>query len=75
MDAYVEPSLFSGKKGLIFGGVVLLHALIGYAFYSGLAAQCLDPPDPKANRQAVAATADNRGCAAIRSASGSRSHR
>ena len=37
MYKYEEPSLFSGKKGLAFLVVVLLHIVVGYGFYSGLA--------------------------------------
>jgi periplasmic protein TonB len=39
MYIYEEPSLFSGKRGLALLAVLLLHALIGYGFYSGLASR------------------------------------
>jgi protein TonB len=44
---YEEPSIFSGKKGLIFLFVIALHVVVGYGFYSGLArriAQTIIPP-------------------------------
>ncbi len=37
MYIYEEPSLFSGRRGVAFVIVILLHILVGYAFYSGLA--------------------------------------
>lgn len=39
MYTYEEPSLFSGKRGLAFLVVILLHVLIGYGFYNGLASR------------------------------------
>ena len=39
MYTYEEPSLFSGKRGLAFLAVILLHVLIGYGFYNGLASR------------------------------------
>jgi protein TonB len=47
MYKYEEPSLFSGKRGLALLVVILLHVIVGYAFYSGLAmrlAQNVIPP-------------------------------
>jgi protein TonB len=37
MYKYEEPSLFSGKRGIALLVVILLHVIVGYAFYSGLA--------------------------------------
>jgi len=37
MYKYEQPSLFSGKRGLALIAVIVLHVLIGWAFYSGLA--------------------------------------
>jgi periplasmic protein TonB len=39
MYNYEPPSLFSGKRGAAFIAVILLHILIVWGFYSGLAAQ------------------------------------
>jgi periplasmic protein TonB len=39
MYKYEEPSLFSGKRGIAFIVVVILHVIVGYAFYSGLASR------------------------------------
>jgi protein TonB len=39
MYKYEEPSLFSGKRGLAFLVVVLLHIGVGYGFYKGLASK------------------------------------
>jgi periplasmic protein TonB len=36
---YENPSLFSGRRGAAFVAVILLHVLIVYGFYSGLASQ------------------------------------
>ncbi len=47
MYNYEEPSMFSGKKGLILLFVLALHVVVGYGFYSGLArriAQTIIPP-------------------------------
>jgi protein TonB len=47
MYNYEEPSMFSGKKGAILIVVLLLHVIVGYGFYSGLArriAQTIIPP-------------------------------
>ena len=33
---YEEPSMFSGKRGVILIAVILLHIVVGYGFYSGL---------------------------------------
>ncbi|HUX73928.1 MAG TPA: energy transducer TonB [Steroidobacteraceae bacterium] len=37
MYTYQEPSLFSGKRGGALLAVILLHIVVGYGFYSGLA--------------------------------------
>ncbi len=37
MYKYEEPSLFSGRRGLALIAVILIHVLVGYGFYSGLA--------------------------------------
>ena len=37
MYKYEEPSLFSGRRGAAFIAVILLHCLIVWGFYSGLA--------------------------------------
>ena len=37
MSEYQPVSMFSGKPGAVFGAVVLLHLLMGYALYAGLA--------------------------------------
>src|SRR4029077_14784188 len=34
---YEEPSLFSGRRGGAFLVVILLHVVVGWAFYTGLA--------------------------------------
>jgi periplasmic protein TonB len=47
MYNYEEPSMFSGKKGLVFLFVIFLHVVVGYGFYSGLArriSQTIIPP-------------------------------
>jgi periplasmic protein TonB len=47
MYKYEEPSLFSGRRGLALLVVIILHVIVGYAFYSGLAsrlAQTIIPP-------------------------------
>ena len=37
MSEYQPVSMYSGKQGAVFGAVVLLHLLMGYALYIGLA--------------------------------------
>jgi protein TonB len=37
MSEYQPVSIYSGKRGAVFGAVVLLHVLMGYALYAGLA--------------------------------------
>jgi periplasmic protein TonB len=37
MYKYEEPSLFSGKRGVAFIVVILIHVIVAYGFYSGLA--------------------------------------
>jgi protein TonB len=37
MYKYEQPSMFSGKRGVAFGIVILLHIIVGYGFYTGLA--------------------------------------
>jgi protein TonB len=47
MYKYEEPSLFSGRRGVALLVVILLHVVVGYAFYSGLASrlvQTIIPP-------------------------------
>lgn len=47
MYNYEEPSMFSGKKGLVLLLVIGLHIVVGYGFYSGLArriVQTIIPP-------------------------------
>jgi protein TonB len=39
MYKYEQPSLFSGKRGLAFLFVILLHIVVGYGFYTGLASK------------------------------------
>ena len=39
MYKYEQPSLFSGKRGLAFIAVIILHVVVGYAFYTGLASK------------------------------------
>lgn len=47
MYQYEEPSIFSGRKGLILLVVLAMHVVVGYGFYSGLArriVQTIIPP-------------------------------
>jgi len=47
MYKYEEPSMFSGKRGVALLVVIILHVIVGYAFYSGLASrlvQTIIPP-------------------------------
>jgi protein TonB len=47
MYEYQEPSFFSGRRGVVFIIVVILHALMGYGLASGLATkivQTIIPP-------------------------------
>lgn len=37
MYKYEQPSLFSGKRGIALIAVIILHILVGWAFYTGLA--------------------------------------
>ena len=39
MYKYEEPSLFSGRRGIALLVVIILHVIVGYAFYSGLASR------------------------------------
>jgi periplasmic protein TonB len=39
MYGYEQPSLFSGKRGAAFIAVILLHIVIVWGFYTGLAGQ------------------------------------
>ncbi|MDP9084322.1 MAG: energy transducer TonB [Pseudomonadota bacterium] len=39
MYKYEEPSLFSGKRGLALLVVIILHVIVGYGFYTGLASK------------------------------------
>src|ERR1700691_30365 len=47
MYKYEEPSLFSGRRGAAFIAVILLHVVMVWAFYTGLAGklvQTIIPP-------------------------------
>src|ERR1039457_3059018 len=47
MYKYEEPPLFSGRRGIALVVVILLHVIVGWAFYTGLAsrlAQTIIPP-------------------------------
>src|ERR1022692_5011624 len=47
MYKYEEPPLFSGRRGIALLVVFLLHVIVGWAFYTGLAsrlAQTIIPP-------------------------------
>jgi protein TonB len=47
MYKYEEPSMFSGNRGLALLVVILLHVIVGYGLYSGLArrlVQTIIPP-------------------------------
>src|ERR1039458_837068 len=47
MYKYEEPSMFSGRRGGALLVVILLHVVVGWAFYTGLAkrlAQTIIPP-------------------------------
>jgi protein TonB len=47
MYKYEEPSMFSGKRGVALLIVILIHVIVGYGFYSGLASrlvQTIIPP-------------------------------
>src|SRR3984885_14796571 len=47
MYKHEEPSLFSGRRGGALLVVILLHVVVGWAFYTGLAkrlAQSIIPP-------------------------------
>jgi protein TonB len=47
MYKYEEPSMFSGKRGVALIVVIIIHVIVGYAFYSGLASrlvQTIIPP-------------------------------
>jgi protein TonB len=37
MYKYEEPSLFSGKRGVAFIVVIIIHIIVGFGFYTGLA--------------------------------------
>jgi protein TonB len=37
MYKYEEPSMFSGRRGAALLVVIIIHVIVGYAFYSGLA--------------------------------------
>ena len=41
MYRYEEPSMFSGKRGAVFIAVILLHVVIVWGFYSGLASNLI----------------------------------
>jgi protein TonB len=47
MYKYEEPSIFSGRRGAALVAVIILHVILGWAFYTGLAqklAQKIIPP-------------------------------
>jgi periplasmic protein TonB len=47
MYKYEQPSMFSGVRGMALLIVILLHVVVGYAFYAGLASrlvQTIIPP-------------------------------
>src|ERR1700693_3186755 len=47
MYKYEEPSMFSGRRGVALLVVIILHVVVGWAFYTGLAsrlAQTIIPP-------------------------------
>jgi protein TonB len=47
MYKYEEPSMFSGKRGVALLIVIIIHVIVGYGFYSGLASrlvQTIIPP-------------------------------
>jgi protein TonB len=47
MYQYEQPSMFSGKRGIALLVVILIHVVVGYGFYSGLArriVQTVIPP-------------------------------
>jgi protein TonB len=46
MNGYAEQSLLSGKRGAVFGAVVLLHFVLGFALYFELGAQIRKAMDP-----------------------------
>jgi periplasmic protein TonB len=39
MYKYEEPSLFSGKRGVAFIVVIIIHVIVGFGFYTGLASK------------------------------------
>jgi periplasmic protein TonB len=39
MNTYNESSLIAGRRGAALAAVILLHLVVGFAFYSGLAGQ------------------------------------
>src|SRR5450432_2279790 len=41
MYKYEEPSLFSGRRGAAFIAVILIHVVMVWGFYSGLAGQLM----------------------------------
>jgi periplasmic protein TonB len=47
MYKYEQPSMFSGRRGIALIVVIILHVIVGWAFYTGLAsrlAQTIIPP-------------------------------
>jgi periplasmic protein TonB len=46
MNVYEESPLFSGRKGVAFTAVILLHLAFGFALYSELGAQIRKALDP-----------------------------
>src|SRR5580692_1835768 len=46
MYKYEEPSLFSGRRGAAFIAVILLHVVMVWAFYTGLAGKLIQTVIP-----------------------------
>src|ERR1700722_19367946 len=46
MIGYAEQSLLSGNRGAVFGAVVVLHLVLGFALYFELGAQIRKAMDP-----------------------------
>jgi len=46
MYKYEPPSMFSGKRGVALAVVVLIHVIVGYGFYTGLAQHIINKVIP-----------------------------
>jgi protein TonB len=46
MYKYEQPSMFSGKRGVALAVVVLIHVIVGYGFYTGLAQHIINKVIP-----------------------------